>query len=86
MSVAEVFRRVQSSFVWQSDRDSFGMGTHWDEFSDAVCRGAVVRRDCEDFTLTGLALGINEYGWDKSKCRTARVLTEVGDRSCARDH
>lgn len=84
--VDEIFRRVSDCFIWRSDRDSFGIADHWEDFLDEVIMGEVVKRDCEDFALTCLLLGIKEYGFDKSKCQIARVRTEVSDDSIALDH
>lgn len=85
-SVAEVFHRVKSCFVWRSDEDSFGEYDHWADFAAEVYRGEIVQRDCEDFALTCLIVGIEQYGWDRSKCRIARVLSEVGRPTQSLDH
>lgn len=84
--VDEVYRRVAECFVWQSDKDSHGVGEHWDHFADLVRAGEVAHRDCEDFALTCLIIGIEDYGWDRDKCRVARVATEMCSDLVSLDH
>lgn len=86
MSVAEVFHKVNSCFIWQDDQTTHGVGERWNDFADEVRRGVVAKRDCEDFSLTCLIIGIEDYGWDPNECRVARVLTEFGIRSKAYNH
>lgn len=86
MSVDVVFRRVADVFLWASDLDTTGLFEHWGTFTDNVRDGVISRRDCDDFALTALELGIEDYGWDRDKCRVARVLTESGDTSKPFDH
>lgn len=82
----EVFKRVSDCFIWSPDIDTFGVNDYWDGFLTEVLSGGVVRRDCEDFAITCLLLGIQEYGFDKSKCRIARVRTESGEDSVPLNH
>lgn len=85
-SELDVYRKVHDCFIWQSDKDSHGVGEHWDHFADLVRSGEVARRDCEDFALTCLIVGIEDYGWDIDKCRVARVATEVCPADVPYDH
>lgn len=85
-SVLAVFSLVRACFAWQSDRKSFGVGDYWEPFADRVRQGVVTRRDCDDFAMTVLLIGIEDHGWDKDKCRIARVLTEEGRDNQPFDH
>lgn len=84
--VEKVYEAVSSYFIWQSDKDSYGIAEYWDHFADQVRAGQVTHRDCEDFALTCLILGIEDHGWDIEKCRIARVLTESGERDKPFNH
>lgn len=84
--VEEVFNVVSAHFIWQSDKDSHGVAEHWDHFADQVRAGQFAHRDCEDFALTCLIIGIEDHGWDIDKCRIARVLTESGERDKPFNH
>ena len=75
-SMREVFDRVDACFVWQRDEKTFGVRDFWQPFTDEVRAGLTVRRDCDDFALTVLVLGAEDYGWDLSQMRVVRVLTD----------
>ena len=78
MSVDTVYRQVKSLFIWQSDKDRGQIGDYWDDFAARVRAGFTTHGDCEDFALTCLIIGIEDHGWDRSKCRIARVKATRG--------
>ncbi|MCV6609431.1 MAG: hypothetical protein OIF55_01540, partial [Amphritea sp.] len=77
MHLNEVYGRVKSCFRWGPDYETSGRFEYWDTFTDQVRSGVQVKRDCDDFALTVLELGIADYGWDRDKCRVARVASEL---------
>ena len=85
-SVDAVFRRVSDCFIWASDKETSGLFEHWGAFTDSRRKGVISRRDCDDFALTVLELGIEDYGWDREQCQIARVLTEQGAADKPFDH
>lgn len=85
-TVTEVFRKVREVFIWQADEVTFGHRDHWESFEYQAWNGIPFLGDCDDFALTCLEVGLMHYDWDKDKCRIARVLTEVGDKSQPFDH
>lgn len=84
--IEQVFRRVRDCFIWQSDKDTYGIAEYWNDFAENVLTGKVTSGDCEDFALTCLIVGIREHGFAPEKCRIARVLTEIGNRNLPFDH
>lgn len=86
MSAVEVHKEVSNLFTWVSDQDNFGIGDLWRDFSEEVLLGKPFKGDCDDFAITCLIVGIVKHGWDKSKCRVARVATEFCDPKHDLDH
>lgn len=81
-----VYRNVDDVFVWGDDKDNYDEADHWMEFSSVVGTGAKVVADCEDFALTSIVIGHKYYGWDLSKCKVARVLTDRSRTDLLSDH
>ena len=84
--ISKCFKRVKAVFVWASDMETAGVGEYWSDFAESVKNGSIARADCDDFALTVLELGIEDYGWDREQCQIARVLTEQGAADKPFDH
>lgn len=84
--ISEAFHNVRRSFIWLSDQDNFGKRDFWQDFHQHVGIGLQFQGDCDDFALTVLVHGIEQYGFDPHKCQVARVATEAAPAAADIDH
>lgn len=86
LKINQVFKQVKDLFTWVSDTEKFCNPDYWQDYAEDVFTGKSFTGDCDDFTLTVLAVGIQSKHFKPELCRVARVLTEVGDNCDNFDH